>query len=510
MANSFVVHSFLKSDPKLIPSLPGEVQLFEVIKRNLNLVKKYEDKLLQEKARSLVPWQELTIKSIEKLLVLKNESRDAKVDSRDLLLLEILNWFKNDFFKWFDARNCTKCNIKMFSFNSRGPNVDERSIGVSRIELFRCSQCNDTFEFPRHNDPGILLDTRTGRCGEWANCFTLICRSLGFETRYVYDWTDHVWTEVYSQSQNRWLHCDPCENLCDSPLVYEVGWGKKLTFCIAFSIHEVQDVTWRYSQDHSSLKQRRAHICREQWVNDLLLKVSKNLQLSLFEDQIQELQKRRLRELVEFIRMPNQKSLLKEEEQQGRNSGSIMWRLSRGETGKSISSNGHQFLIENDFSLAYNSVSDEYKNDNKIIKNWKTLTFKYGNIDRKVERDWNMTYLARCEGSSVDGIGTIIWKLNFAKCPRWKMIIRLNCTTYENGDIQMKLYSNEKAEILLKPNQENVIQYTEIQLENDELFVEATLKGGSGLNGWQHAQLFRQSIEHEPNSCGLEIQIINN
>lgn len=62
-------------------------------------------------------------------------------------------------------------------------------------------------------------------------------QSLGFEVRHVTDWTDHVWVEVYSESQQRWIICDGGK--CDDFLLYEQGWGKKLTYIVAFSKDEV-------------------------------------------------------------------------------------------------------------------------------------------------------------------------------------------------------------------------------------------------------------------------------
>jgi peptide-N4-(N-acetyl-beta-glucosaminyl)asparagine amidase len=80
----------------------------------------------------------------------------------------------------------------------------------------------------------ILLDFHDfrvflGRCGEWAQVFTLCCRAMGYEARSVNDWTDHVWCEYYSPDLDRWIHADSCEARRDSPMLYEAGWGKSGT-----------------------------------------------------------------------------------------------------------------------------------------------------------------------------------------------------------------------------------------------------------------------------------------
>lgn len=126
--------------------------------------------------------------------------------------------------------------------------------------------------FPRYNDPDKLLETRKGRCGEWANCFCLFCKSMGWDSRLVFDQTDHVWVEVYSYLKSKWIHCDPCENVVDTPLMYECGWKKKLNYIFAYSVDEIQDVTWRYSCKHDQVLKNRNR-CSEQELVNFLVKV---------------------------------------------------------------------------------------------------------------------------------------------------------------------------------------------------------------------------------------------
>jgi hypothetical protein len=55
----------------------------------------------------------------------------------------------------------------------------------SRCQVFQCPKCGREDKFFRCNNPCTVLMNRRGRCGEFANAFTFLCRSLGWRARLV-------------------------------------------------------------------------------------------------------------------------------------------------------------------------------------------------------------------------------------------------------------------------------------------------------------------------------------
>jgi len=474
-----------------------ETEFYRILKRGIEHVANYLRPDLLQKAQSCIPLRRLTEKAQDSCRQLNQSDRFLP----DHLLIQLLRWFKESFFRWMDTPSCSVCGACTKLTGPVPPLPEERSHLAGTVESYRCeSGCTQSTRFPRYNDPGRLLETRVGRCGEWANCFTLICLAAGLEARHVVDWSDHVWTEVYSGAQGRWLHADPCENVCDKPLLYEAGWGKNISYVIAYSTEDIQDVTWRYTAQPSKVLSRRM-ACRETWLVRTIVDLRKNIQQerlrqhTITPSRLTVLEQRTVTELIEL--MMEKKS--EASNLPGRLTGSEEWRRARGELGTAVASKS-QSVVPTDrevesgiLELRYSCVKDEYLRvyDNEtVIRGWQNLVFHAESVFRKEELDWKMTYLARLEGAEV---GKVVWQFDVGsrKLCIDHVEVLVASTCFETGRVQWTLSDTRNHRVIISTGCREVF---DVFSGSTELQLTAELSGGSGPSAWQHAQLFRQSL----------------
>lgn len=477
-----------------------------------NKVLQYEDKLLQDEALKLIPIEKITIETqqhmqqVQEEIKKKNLSEEKSYDS-EIFILYLMKWFRTDFFSWVDKLDCEKCSGVT---ESRGQLL--HPIKRERIELFYCPACDHNTEFHRYNSVEDLMRTRRGRCGEWANCFSFFCRALGYETRLIHDFTDHAWTEIYSPLQKRWIHCDPCEKI-DEPLLYEKGWNKKLTYILAAACDHVQDVTWRYTADFKATRGRRNLVSEVDLIH-AILRINKSRQVSLPPARRRELLERQVAELAQFLTQP---AVSEGHEFGGRMSGSVAWRLARGEISNEEAerlereAKPHLFQLKDEdfvdrtFTLEYCPVADGYYKNRTIdsdaapiFSQWRSGVFECENVFRKVEHDWQMVYLSRKENSAT---GFIRWKLDFSSLshPVDTVELRVVNGVYENGQVTWTLSSDtqKESQVANSPSKDN-IQVLELNTKlsgSSHLIIECQFELGRGSYAWQHAQAFRTSTK---------------
>lgn len=304
-------------------------------------IHQYEESSLQEKILTILPLDKLEKEAKENLNKQEKENEENPQENkqtfsyRDFLVKSLLYWFKYDFFTWCNQPKCQNCDIIAEKYiRSDNPTSEESKFLASRCEVYLCANCNKEIRFARYNDPSKLCETKTGRCGEWANLFGAILRALNFDVRFVDNFEDHVWNEYYSEHLKRWVHVDSCENAFDTPLVYEQGWGRDLTIILGYSIFGVQDCSPRYVKDFGFVKKKRSPETNLK-LRNFIEKVNKEKRINLPEEIKDFLNKRDQEENEIFINFNfNRNKVIDKNEKIDRQSGSDAWKKERGEMKK--------------------------------------------------------------------------------------------------------------------------------------------------------------------------------
>jgi DNA-directed RNA polymerase subunit RPC12/RpoP len=195
----------------------------------------------QEDKRSMIRWLERSYGREATNSIQASELDKLAPEEQMSRLRDFLQWFRGEFPYYYDR--CSQCGASVREDVANNNEEQEHSDAAdgdekghktflgyvypaktelkgkaSRTELYKCHECSHYTRFPRYNAAWHVMEHQRGRCGEYSMLVFRMLRALAYETRWVVDWADHVWVEVWLPRASQWVHLDPCEAAVDEKL----------------------------------------------------------------------------------------------------------------------------------------------------------------------------------------------------------------------------------------------------------------------------------------------------
>lgn len=81
--------------------------------------------------------------------------------------------------------------------------------------------------------------------------------------------------------------------------MYQHGWKRNIDYVFAYSCDDIQDVTWRYCNNHKETLQKR-RFCTENELIEAIITIRKKRQMHLSDERKKVLSQRCMLELIEL------------------------------------------------------------------------------------------------------------------------------------------------------------------------------------------------------------------
>lgn len=109
-------------------------------------VLRYEEKELQSKALALIPLKDFQIAAENNMRKLQKSIKsgltsEKEVDIQELILIELLSWFKNSFFSWVASPQCVSCKGTTKFIEHDYSYAAEGEVHRTEVSLFLFSNC---------------------------------------------------------------------------------------------------------------------------------------------------------------------------------------------------------------------------------------------------------------------------------------------------------------------------------------------------------------------------------